>query len=334
MRSKEIRPALPARIAAWGIAFLLTVTLTITALGGLAAVNRVFTGEELHVRTATGEDVIREQMDKVSGEIRELAEDYSFSAEAVISVLSREDFEELNRETAKWWTRIMTDGIMDEIPAWTADARVTEAIAASLEPEKTPGEEWDETVKGIAIAIEKAVNRTVMPFRKALVTLAVRYTSRKADLPGMIRFAAQIPLAGIALSFLLAGVIALLLGKQIRWSLKYYGAALAGAGLSSLTGLILIRNADLGGMIRAASEGVYHQAQSMMRVVAAETWTAAAVLFIAGMICLVCYIREPGRHRTHGGAHETKKNDTPDPVTKNTGTAPACRRRRSAQRAV
>ena len=334
MRSKEIRPALPARIAAWGIAFLLTVTLTITALGGPAAANRIFTDETLHIRIATDESVIREQMDKVSGEIRELAEDYSFSAEAVIGALPRTAFEELNKDTARWWTRIVAEGVMGEIPSWTAGEQITEAIASSLDMDKIPEEEQSETVRGIAVAIEKAVNRTVMPFRKALVTLAVRYTSRKADIPGMIRFAAQVPLTALVLSILLAGLIALLLGKRIRWSLKYYGASFAGAGISSLTGIVLIRNADISGMIRAASQGLDHQVRSMMSNVVTETWLAASALFLLGMTCLICYIREPACHGKHGGEHETKKNDSPDPVAENTGTAPDCRRRRSAQRSV
>ena len=333
MRRREIRPALIARIAAWGCAFLLTVTLAVTVLTGPAALNRVFTSEDLHVRTATDESVIREQQEKVYGEIRELAEDYGFSAEEVIRMIPRKAFVSVNEQTARWWTRIVTEGAMDEIPAWTAGEEITDAIAGSLSGETIP-EEQEETAGGIAGEIEKAMNRTVMPFRKALVKLAVRYVSRKADIPGIIRFAAQIPLAGLAVSFLLAGVIALLLGKRIRWSLKFYGAAFAGAGISALAGIFLIRDADIGGMIRAASEGLNHQVQAMLGTVETEMIAAAAILCVLGIVCLVCYIREPARHGKHGGAYEKKKNHPPDPVAENPGAAPAGPRRRSAQRPV
>ena len=331
MRRKEIRPVLPARIAAWGCAFLLTVALAVTVLAGPAALNRVITSEDLHVRTATDESVIREQQEKVYGEIRELAEDYGFSADEVIRLIPREAFVSVNEQTARWWTRIVTEGAMDEIPAWTAGEEITDVIAASLNGET---EEQEETAGGIAGEIEKAMNRTVMPFRKALVKLAVRYVSRKADIPGMIRFAAQIPAASFAVSFLLAGVIALLLGKRIRWSLKFYGAAFAGAGISALAGIILIREADIGAMIRAASEGLNHQVQAMLGTVETETIAAAVLLCVLGFVCLAFYIREPARHGKHGGAYEKKKNNPPDPVAENPGTPPAGPRRRSAQRTV
>ena len=144
MRSRETRPALPARMAAFCIAFLLTITLTIAVLSVPAAANRIITSEDLHVRTATDDAVIQEQMDRITGTIRQLAEDYSFSADTVISALSRESVEQLNRETAQWWTRIMTgdgtgsgedsssaESILD-IPVWEADAQIEDVIYNTL----------------------------------------------------------------------------------------------------------------------------------------------------------------------------------------------------------
>lgn len=318
MRKKEIKPALPARAAAWAVAFLLTITLTVTALGGPAAANRILTDETLHVRTATDESVIREQMEKVSGTVRELSEDYSFSADAVISAMNRDSFVEINRKTAEWWTGIVSNGLMDEIPAWNADEEVLGAISDTLKP--IPGQEEterEETVKEIATEIEKAVGRTVMPLRKALVTLAVGYASRKTDLPGLIRLASEIPLFAAAGSLFLAGLIAFLLGKKIRCSLKYYGAAFAGAGLSGLTGMILIRSADFGSMLRVTSQGLDRQLQAMMKTAAAETWAAAAGLLLAGIIFLACYNRNPDRKHLRGGAHEKKKNAASDYIPEN-----------------
>ena len=296
MTNREIRPALPARIAAWGIAFLLTVTLTIAAIGGPAAYHRVLTNEELHVRIATDETTISEQIEKTAGEIREMAEEYSFSADAVISLLSREEFADINNQAAGWWTRIVSEGIMNEIPAWKANEQIISTIYNTLNRADMTDEEREETAKGIANEIEKTVNRTVIPFRKALVTLAVRYLNRKTDLAGAIRLVSRIPQIAVALCLFFSGLIAFLLGKRIRYSLKYYGAAFAGAGLSTLTGILMIRYIDISGMIRASSERLDYQVQLMMKAVETETWICAAALIVLGMICLICYNHCSGRH--------------------------------------
>ena len=339
MKNSEIRPALPARIAAWGIVFLLTITLTVSALSFPAAANRILTSEELHTATATDESIIREQMEKVNGKIRDMAEDYAFSAEAVISELQEDVFIEINRKTAEWWTNILSkdhsDENLTEIPMWTADEQITNAIYNTLDRQVVPEEsERAETAKGITNEIERAVNRTVMPFRKALLTLAVRYSSRKTDVAGIIRFVSQIPRITAAASLLLAGMIALLLGKSIRYSLKYYGAAFAGTGISAITGIILLHHADFTGMLREASEGLNHQVQAMMKTSVTETWILAVVLTVAGFVCLICYIREPAHPGKHGGMHEKKKDNMPDSVVPDQGTGELRYRRRSAQRTV
>ena len=295
MTNREIRPALPARIAAWGIAFLLTVTLTIAAIGGPAAYHRVLTNEELHVRIATDETTISEQIEKTAGEIREMAEEYSFSADAVISLLSREEFADINNQAAGWWTHIVSEGIMNEIPAWKANEQIISTIYNTLNRADMTDEEREETAKGIANEIEKTVNRTVIPFRKALVTLAVRYLNRKTDLAGAIRLVSRIPQIAVALCLFFSGLIAFLLGKRIRYSLKYYGASFAGAGLSTLTGILMIRYIDISGMIRASSERLDYQVQLMMKAVETETWICAAALIVLGMICLICYNHCSGR---------------------------------------
>lgn len=295
MTDREIRPALPARIAAWGIAFLLTVTLTVATLSGPAAFHRILTNEELHIESATDDTVIREQMEKVAETVRDLAEEYAFSADDVISLLSREEFADINDRAARWWTRIVSEGIMDEIPAWTANEAVSAAVLDTLDTGRVPEDEREEIAKGITSEIEKTVNQTIMPFRKALVTMAVRYVNRKTDLPGIIRFISKVPQAAAVASLFLAGLIAFLLGKRIRFSLKYYGAAFAGAGLSALAGLLLVRSADIGGMIRASSERLEDQIQAMMKPVVTETWACAAALVVLGIICLLCYNRFSAR---------------------------------------
>ena len=298
MSGSIARPAMPARIAAWCLAFILTLTLTISALLGPASFNRVLTDEDLHIRTATDDSVIQEQMEKVSSAIRIMAEEEHFRADRVIRALKQDDFKKLNEQAAEWWKNIMSEGRLTEIPAWNADDQMISIIIESMDPNQIPNDELEETAKGIANEIEQEVNQTVMPFRKALVSLGVRYISRKMDPGSIIRFVSKIPEIAAAASLLLTGLIAFLTGKRIRWSLKYYGASFAGAGLSTLTALMMIRNADLSGLLNAASKGLNHQIQTMIRTVAAETWACAVILFALGMVFLICYNHEPRKKKT------------------------------------
>lgn len=299
MRKNREKPCLLCRIAAWGCALLMTVTLS-AALLGYGTV-RAVTSEELHISAATNDRIITDQIARVSRRVEELAEDYSFSAGDVLAGITREDFEALNRETAVWWTRIVNEGRIETIPAWSAGP-IRPVIEATLDDEKIPaGRTRFEVASEVSSILEKSVQDTMMPVRKALITLGVRYLKRRIDLPGAVRMASQAPGFGAAVSLILAGMIALLLAKDIRRSLKYYGAAFAGAGISAAAGGILIRMLDIPGMVRQATDGFADQLDMTMGTVMLESGIAAAVLLAAGFACLILYTRAPGKKTAAGG---------------------------------
>ena len=60
-------PCIPARIAAWVCAVLLTIVLACTLLGMTAA--RMLSSEESHVRISTDRQVIAGQMEKIAGAV-------------------------------------------------------------------------------------------------------------------------------------------------------------------------------------------------------------------------------------------------------------------------
>ena len=313
MKRQHRNPSLPARIAAWPAAMLLTIALAVTLIG--RAGTQILTSEDLHVSTATNEEIVTAQMERMSDAVRDLAEEYHFDADRVIAALDRDEFLATDKALAEWWTRITTKGVLDnEIPAWSADS-LLETIECSFDPEMIQEEqEIREIARGIGLLLEKTARRMQMPVRRTLIMLGFRYLDKRIDLPGIMRIAIRLPKAGIAACLLFAGLVALLMGRRIGTSLKYFGAATGGAGISCLAGLILIRSVNIRGMIRESSEGLANQMDAMMGTVTTEYILCATALLITGYVCLYLYVRRAGEHAVCGGNHEAGTNDLPDPL--------------------
>lgn len=310
MMTKKTKPCLPARIAAWAAAVLLTIALTGTLLGTTAA--RMLASEESHIRISTDRQVIAGQMERIAGIVRDLAEEYGFSPEPVISAVSRDEITDLNTRMAKWWTRIVTEGIMDDVPSWSADSLIP-TIMETTDPEKVSGDLYENAAEA-AGELEKAIRETAMPVRISLISFGVRYLNRRIDLPGAVRTVSQLPLLGAAACLLLAGLIALLTAKKIRISLKYYGAAFGGAGIAAAFCMILAGTAGIQGMISRVSETMSRQTGLAVREMALEGGLYILILLTAGVICLARYIR-PEKSVSHsGGKYAEEPNGSPDPV--------------------
>ena len=292
MNDQRKAPGLLSRSAAWTASVLLTVLITVTLFAGAGV--HAATSEDMHVRISTDPSIVSGQMERIADVIRELAEDYPFSASDAVSAVSTEELEALNRETAQWWTLIVTDGIMGDIPAWSSE-KVRAAVEKSIDRDKLPADTDPSQVSAeVAQAIEKTVQKSILPVRKALISMAVRYLNRRIDLPGAIHTASQVPWAGAACCFLLTGLIALLTGKEIRRILKYYGASFAGAGIASLFGLVMTAIADIPSMIRESSAGLAEQAGKALGNVMLVYGMGAFILLATGICCLAVYRRNPG----------------------------------------
>lgn len=313
MNRQYRNPSVPARIAAWVTALAMTFAITLTLIGWTCV--NILISEDLHVQTATNEYIVSGQMDRVSNTIRELSEKYGFSADNVISALNREEFISADREMAKWWSHITTEGVMStEVPAWSANSLLP-VIEESLVPEMMPEDQSStEVAQEIGLALEKEAKRTMMPVRRTLITLGFRYLDKRIDIPGAVRLINKAPEAGAVICILLAGMIALLTGKNIRTSLKYYGGALAGAGISAAFALILIRHFGIMDMVRGSSKGLSDQISIMMRLAGTKYIMGIAILLAAGIICLLIYIRTKMDRTANGGTNETGKGHSPDPV--------------------
>ena len=313
MSRQSKKPSVPARIAAWAATVLLAIALTGTVISQTSV--RILTSEDLHINSAVNDEAVNGQMERLSGTIRELSAKYSFHAEEVIEALDRKEFINANREMAVWWTKMATTGVMDdEIPEWSSDSLLP-VIEKSLIPEMIPEDQDSaEVAQEIGYSLEKAAKRMIMPVRRALVTIGMRYLNKKTDMPGIIRLITETPKTGIAVCFLLSGLIAFLTARKIRTSLKHYGAAFGGAGLITVFCMILIRQLGITDMIRESSEGFANQVSMMARSAETEIIIITAVLFLISATCLTVFNHRTGEPENHGGGHETKTSRTPDSV--------------------
>ena len=299
-------PCLPARAAAWILTFFLTAAITAAVLGAVAV--HSITSEDAHIRIATDDRVIRNQMDQIAGEIRETAEAYAFPAEDVIGAIDIEEIRRQNTLAAEWWTRIVTDGIVEDMPEWHSP-EVEEKIRTAMGEDS--GSVYRQSAEVIR-EIEETVRRAVIPIRKSLVVFGIRYLEKRTDLPGVIRTVTRMPVLGGAAILLLSGLIALLCGGHIRTLIRCCGSALAGAGISVAAAMVLLYTANIQGIMAASSENLEQQFRLAMRTGAAECLTAVLVMLAAGFICLIISSRVSGTG-FKGGKHAKNPHPSPDP---------------------
>lgn len=281
--SGQKNPCALSRALAWILAFMLAGTLAVTIMS--AGAGTALSSEDLHVRASVSDSVVREQKEKIDARIRELAEEYAFSTDAVTGTITEETIRELDQEYARWWTRIVNEGVIGDVPEWSS-AELENAIAENME---AAGENAAERAGEAAGAIEKTIHETLMPVRKALITLGLKFIRKRIDLPSAIRLLGQLPLAGAAFCLALAGLIALLTARKTRLGLKYFGTAAAGAGLSVIAGFIMVSLLGIPKMILESSVVLGHQADILIRPVATGCVLFAAVLIAGGFLLLYLY---------------------------------------------
>ena len=90
------------------------------------------TSAGLHLSVAADDGMLDEQFRTICENIDLMAEEYGFSAEAVKATVSREELKEMNRKSAEWWTRLLTEGEDSTLPRWHNSA-IEDIIYAEAE---------------------------------------------------------------------------------------------------------------------------------------------------------------------------------------------------------
>ena len=288
MTGAEKRKAfLPERGCAWAVTLLLTLFLTVTILSALGM--QALTSTGLHVQAATDNGILDEQLRSIHAYIGILAEDYGFAAEPVKETVGREQLKEMNQKAAAWWTCLFTEGKMDSFPRWYS-GDIEDAVYAAM-AESGSAQDPQEVVSDLTDMIE----RTVFPMRESLLTIGMNLAGNKADLPGILHSLRSIPLLGLAMSLLTAGLIALLLGREILRSLKHYGTAIAGTGFIVLAASLMIMGTQMKEVVGQASRGLAGKLGILMNRIGLETGAIILGLLGIGYFCLYLYRNRAGK---------------------------------------
>lgn len=280
----------------WILMFLLTGSLI---LSGAGLVFRRAVAPALAADGAPLSDhVAAQEKDLIRGRITELAGLYGFSAETATARIDAETLDSLNKQAALWWKKVVEEGTVGDEPALD-----TEPIRQALlsDPAFTAGRDADEAeilAGEAAKAIRQSVIRVVLPIRLPVFGKALAEIGKRADLPNLIRFALDLPWTALALSALLAGLIALLEADRPRFSLCHIGGALGGAGLTMAALLVFLcvwrMQADR--IIHEASGSLGHQFNSLMSAVTLRAGILSAVMIAGGAVCLILGRRKGVRH--------------------------------------
>lgn len=278
------------RILTWVLAGLMTLCLTGCTLCFFGVRN--LTSLEMFERISVDDTVIGQQIARAEEQIGELAREYHFPADLITDTLTREAFVEKNREVAAWMTGLTTTGRSSEAPEW----KLPELRGAlELNPEFREGRGEDE-ISSLAMdateEAEKLLTNTVLPIRSKLAQAGMNWVQRRVHVTSLVRFLSGVPGILLAVSALLAGLIALInLRQPIRW-LRVFGSALGGAAISLLLVMLFTKLINLGGMIREASQVLAGQYDILS--VNTALWVGLSALGMAALSLLMlgCYAKK------------------------------------------
>ena len=284
MNTPRLKKAYPAeRGGAWLFTFLLTILLTVTIVCALTV--QMMTSVGLHMTIATGDDVVNEQISHIYEKIDEMAEAYGFDPKTVRKAVSADEIRSFNAEVAAWWSALLTQGKMKDAPSWYS-SEIEESLYHAIQAKNTDG-----NPETIAEDLTAVIQNTLFP----LMSKGMSVAQEHVDIPSLIRALRRLPMLGLAACLFAAGLIALLLGREFFRVLKHYGTALAGAGLTIASAVLIFIFLRPGDILAEAS---VHLA-SGFGVIAGRFGTnagvAAAVLLVSGYLCLILYNRIKNR---------------------------------------
>ena len=297
MNAQNGKKAFPyERGFAWVLTFLLAGCLAITILSTLTV--QILTNAGLHLGVATDGAVIDSQLSHIHANVDMLAEEYGFSAEAVKKIISREELLRVNGEIAAWWSHLLSEGDTATMPRWYSPD-LEEAVASSMNRETAQMDP-----QTIVADLTEMVERTVFPLRETLLTTGMDLVNKRADVPGVVRSVTKLPMLGLVMSLAVAGLIALLMGREMIRSLKYYGTAAAGTGFSVLGAMVILLCLGPKAMVAEASKPLAGEVGSLLGKIGWEAGLGALLLLAAGYACLILYRKKYGKMITGGDQTE------------------------------
>lgn len=297
MSAEKKTRRLPARwtsIPAVIAALLLTGALLITLLGGTGVY--LMTNQSLHVRAAQNREAVDLQMQKIRTGMEKLGAEYGFDPEPLIDLIDRDSVEILDQEVAAWWTSVLRTGEMTEKPVYEPEGVEDTLLADQNFIDGLDPMVQATTLSTISRRAGQIVLKSAMLFRDALVQMALSFAGEKVDLPDLMAAMQKVPLIGCAACLLLAGLIALLMSRNLIIAGKYIGASISACGLLWIVVMALTWALNLRGMIAEASAALEIQFASLTQFLTGSGFALAAGLMLLGGVLMALARREYRRY--------------------------------------
>ena len=269
---------------AWFLAFLMTGSLI---LFGVCLVGRQVLAPAMGDEGApVSESLIREEKELARERITALAELYGFDPEPVVAIVSEDVLRDLNSQASLWWSSVVRDGKAGKDLRWDT-AELEKILQEDPAAQENP-DEAEYYASSVTEEIHKSIVNMVLPMRQLVFSLGLEKAGERIDLVNVIEFFLGLPWAALALSVLLAGLIALFDGQPIRRALRYIGSALGAAALVLAVIAVLYLCAGILPTIQEASAGLTLQYQS---TVSGSLLLTAGLVVVLAAGCVLCLLK-------------------------------------------
>lgn len=255
----------------------------VTAVGAKGLLDR-----DLHERIAASDANVDLQLAEAHRSVRELAQELCFDAEPVVALITRESLVSLNEESILWWQGALRAKDELQAPEYLCPAlKDTLAADSAFLAAGTcrPAE--------AAVAVCKAVTKTVIPVRAQLFSIGFGAVWKRLDLAGVL---AWLPLLFVvpALTALLCVWLILLIAGRKPYGRSYVASGLFAGGALQLLVFALFGSLGITAQVAAVSPVLGAQLNVLAASLTPVLWiSAAAELLVGAVLALTQRERKP-----------------------------------------
>lgn len=267
------------------LAFLLAGSLAL--LGGCLTVSAAIAPAMREGGTPMSAGILAREKELIREKVTELGGIYGFDPEPVIGYLDDSALETMNREGALWWNSVLAGGRLSRAPAPEKDGLVNILAADRGLMAGRSKTDREITADETAEAVRKTVSRVMLPIRQEAAGIGLQEAGKRIDIPNVLAFLVDLPWALLALTALLAGLIALVESRKLRFALPWIGSAMGAALLALLACAVLARQSGIAALIRESSESLMIQAEGLLQGALLRGGLFCAALLAGCVLCLV-----------------------------------------------
>lgn len=234
---KRSVPCVFQRTVSLLLSFFLTLTLTLTLLGG--EIGLLFGNPDFLEQVINEESLMTERLEKTRSEISSLSESYGFSMETMDPWVNPEMYREFGKQVAAWTVSFMQNSSFQQMPVFS-----TEGMKAALASD--PGFTGNETYQGEATLtaacdrIRRIVTDSMLPLREDVINPLLNKLTALMDPYELMSSVRYGWLCMLGITILLTGIIGLAGSRKLIFPLRDIGSAAAAAGIVFLALALLL----------------------------------------------------------------------------------------------